>query len=153
MPDWLLVAYNLITKPEFCENVISILIMLIVCVIGITFTIFTVIHSFIENRRSLVKSYEQQMRVGQRNPFVQSEIKFGKKYVSHMKRLNTYFLIALCTSVVVLLLTIIEHLMTIGGWYYLFVLSVNILYWIGIIGLFILYIVIYIKTTKHIKIR
>lgn len=153
MFDWLRELYHFLARPEIEQDLLSAFTMIIVCVVGVAFTIFSVIHSFIESRRALVKSYEQQMRVESVNPFVSSEIKFGKKYIANMRRINIGFFVVIVTSVVMLLLTIVESLFHVGRIYYMLVFFFNMLYLGGIIIMLTWYMVLYFKTTRRVKVK
>lgn len=145
--------YEALLERAFHEKAISMLIMIIVCIMGITFTIFSVIHSFIENRRSLVKSYIQQMRISSQNPFALSEIGFGKRYIKRMERINTGLFVSIVASIVLLVVTVIDSLCEMPIWYYIFVLCLDVLYLLGIIGLLIWYMALYFQTTKCVKVK
>ena len=145
--------YEALLERAFHEKIITMLIMIIVCIMGITFTIFSVIHSFMENRKSLVKSYEQQMRISSQNPFTRSEIVFGKKYIKRMRRINIGLFVSIVASIVLLVVNIIDSLCEMPIWYYILVLCLDILYLLGITGLLIWYMTLYFQTTKCVKVK
>lgn len=99
MSEWI----EILSKVDIQKLILNFCISFYFSVAGILVTLFTVIHSFIESKQSIVNSYENAIRFNNANAIDKSELKFGKTYIKRYKRLNKVILFLLLLSFVMLL--------------------------------------------------
>ena len=68
---------------ENYEKIVTQEITIILSILGVTITIFTVLHSFIINKEIAVKSFEKNIKDSKVCPYEYSEMTFGKKYITN----------------------------------------------------------------------
>lgn len=94
---------NILSEGETQKLILNFGVSFYFAVAGILVTLFTVIHSLIESKESLVNSYENAIRFNNANAIDRSELKFGKTYIKRNKKLNKIILILLLLSFAMLL--------------------------------------------------
>jgi len=57
--------------------------------IGISLSIFTLLYSFILNKRDELKTISEQIKNGDKNPTLVQKERFAIKYISRLKKFNT----------------------------------------------------------------
>ena len=74
-------------------------IAVVLGILGISITIFTVVYSFIENKLEDKKRLERLIHTGSAsNPYSHAELKFASNYIKRNKHLNFYFVIMIYAS-------------------------------------------------------
>lgn len=93
-----------IIEPEqikkFCESLLMVSSGMSLASIGIFFTLFTVLHSFIESKKNELKKIDEKIRFGNESPEQIAEQKFCREYIQGRKELNVKFFITIIFSVV-----------------------------------------------------
>lgn len=59
-------------------------------VFGISITLFTVLYSFILNKRDELRSYSEQIKTGTANPIITQKYNFAKSYIKRVKEVNRH---------------------------------------------------------------
>lgn len=98
-----------IIEPEqikkFCESLLVVSSGLSLASVGIFFTLFTVLHSFIESKKNELKRIEEEIRFGNDSPYQIAEQKFCREYIQRRKELNMKFFITIIISTVLYIYT------------------------------------------------
>ena len=84
---------------SLCESLLTLSSGMSLASLGIFFTLFTVLHSFIENKKNELKKIEEEIRYGNDSPQQIAEQKFSREYIKSKKRLNIKFFITIIISV------------------------------------------------------
>ena len=66
-------------------------------VFGIAVTLFTLLYSFIMNKRELLKNYNEDIKLGNASPVIYQKTNFSIIYINRLKKTNIH-LIILCTT-------------------------------------------------------
>lgn len=90
---------------HFCESLLMVSSGMSLASIGIFFTLFTVLHSFIETKKNELKKIEEDIRFGNESPQQIAEQKFCRGYIKSRKSLNMKFFITIILAVVIYLYT------------------------------------------------
>lgn len=59
-------------------------------IFGISITLFTVLYSFILNKREELRSYNEQIKTGTANPIITQKYNFAKSYIKKVKEVNRH---------------------------------------------------------------
>lgn len=59
-------------------------------IFGISITLFTVLYSFILNKRDELRSYNEQIKTGTANPIITQKYNFAKSYIKKVKEVNRH---------------------------------------------------------------
>lgn len=59
-------------------------------IFGISITLFTVLYSFILNKRDELRSYNEQIKTGTANPIITQKYNFAKSYIKKIKEVNRH---------------------------------------------------------------
>jgi hypothetical protein len=70
-------------------------------IFGFSATLFTVIYSFILNKREYLKELSDLIKNGNSDPLVSQRISNTIQYISSMKKLNFQLIIGLCLSLLI----------------------------------------------------
>ena len=66
--------------------------------IGISLSIFTLLYSFILNKRDELKTISEQIKNGDKSPVLVQKERFAIKYISRLKKINTNCLVIFILS-------------------------------------------------------
>ena len=90
---------------HFCESLLMVSSGMSLASIGIFFTLFTVLHSFIESKKNELKKIEDEIRFGNESPQQIAEQKFCREYIQSRKGLNMKFFTTIILAVVIYIYT------------------------------------------------
>ncbi len=128
---------------ENYEKIVTQEITIILSILGVTITIFTVLHSFIINKEIAVKSFEKNIKESKVCPYEYSEMKFGKKYIANSKKLNNHILRIILLSAIVFVIIEFDYLL-VKNYYLSFICSLlTILICLYVLSVFFIYIRVY----------
>ncbi len=75
--------------PEFFTTIDNICISLLLGILGIAITIFTVVYSFMENNKQIIRNLNDEIKNSEIiDPVKKSDLFFANKYMSRMKSMN-----------------------------------------------------------------
>lgn len=87
---------------ELITSIDNICISLLLGILGIAITIFTVVYSFMENNKQAIRRITDDIKMSEiKDPVKQADLLFATGYMSRMKRAN-YTLIAIIISDIIL---------------------------------------------------
>lgn len=101
---------------EFLNNYSQILdslcLSLILGILGIAITIFTVVYSFMENTREKIRKYKKEINHSPRevNPITKSNLMFAEKYWLNMRRINYMLLWIIIPDIFLFICFVISQL-------------------------------------------
>lgn len=101
---------------EFLNNYSQILdslcLSLILGILGIAITIFTVVYSFMENTREKIRKYKKEINHSTRevNPITKSNLMFAEKYWLNMRRINNMLLWIIIPDIFLFICFVISQL-------------------------------------------
>ena len=128
---------------ENYEKIVTQEITIILSILGVTITIFTVLHSFIINKEIAVKSFEKIIKESKVCPYEYSEMKFGKKHIANSKKLNNHILRIILLSAIVFVIIEFDYLL-VKNYYLSFICSLlTILICLYVLSVFFIYIRVY----------
>ena len=74
---------------EFFTTIDNICISLLLGVLGIAITIFTVVYSFMENNKRIIRNLTDEIKNSEiLDPVKKSDLHFANKYMGRMKNMN-----------------------------------------------------------------
>lgn len=74
---------------DFFETIDNICISLLLGILGIAITIFTVVYSFMENNKQIIRNLKDEIKNSEIiDPVKESDLLFANKYMSRMKSMN-----------------------------------------------------------------
>jgi sterol desaturase/sphingolipid hydroxylase (fatty acid hydroxylase superfamily) len=136
---------------NFFYDVISDTFSFQLSILGITFTLFTVLYSFILNKRDEMILYRDYTLNGNNSPSINQRNTFAKVYINKLKRINLHLLIILLISFLSITLTIIlkynffNNIMKLLFYINFIITAVTIIY----IVILVIYIVFsYLRSTR-----
>lgn len=95
----LFVIFGLDIDDNAFSTILNSEIAVVLGILGISITIFTVVYSFIENKLEDKKRLERLIHTGSAsNPYNHAELKFASNYIKRNKHLNFYFVIMIYAS-------------------------------------------------------
>lgn len=101
---------------EFLNNYSKILdslcLSIILGILGIAITIFTVVYSFMENTREKIRKYKKEINHSPRevNPITKSNLMFAEKYWLNMRRINNMLLWIIIPDIFLFICFVISQL-------------------------------------------
>lgn len=72
------------------DNIIKDICNFQLSIFGISITLFTVLYSFILNKRDELRSYNEQIKTGTANPIIIQKYNFAKSYIKRIKEVNSH---------------------------------------------------------------
>lgn len=77
----------------FFSTLDNICVSLLLGVLGIAITIFTVVYSFMESNKQVIRALTDKITTSENeDPVTRSDLFFAKKYMQRMKRMNKYLI-------------------------------------------------------------
>jgi hypothetical protein len=92
---------------EMLNNILSDIGNFSLVIFGFTATLFTVIYSFIINKRESLKEISDKIKNGEINPILSQRKSNALKYINTMKRINYHLIISLFSSLFLYIISII----------------------------------------------
>lgn len=131
---------------DFLNNYSHILdtlcLSLILGILGIAITIFTVVYSFMENTKDKIRKYKDDITHSEDeiNPVTKSNLRFAEKSWSKMRRINNMLLWIIIPSIFILILYVLSQLIEIAILYFVaYVLTTLLLSYSIIVVLIYIY--------------
>ena len=105
--DWI----NLL-QPDFYKDMDSLCLSLILGILGVAITIFTVVFSFMENNREKISNYKHIINngMGATFPTANSSLRFAENNMLKMKRINNKLLLIIIIDCSLLIFFIVAQL-------------------------------------------
>ena len=72
---------------------------------GIALSIFTLLYSFILNKRDEIRNIAEQVKSGDKNPLLTQKENFAKKYINRLKSINDKIVVIVISSLFFFLVT------------------------------------------------
>lgn len=108
---------------EFIRNCCGDFFTIHLTAIGICFTIFTLVYSFIATRKSEIEEYSEELKSKYASPQIAQRYAISKSYIRRMSLLNRKCIIAILLSASCLILSWLGYRISISQW----LLLVNII--------------------------
>ena len=87
---------------ELITSIDNICISLLLGILGVAITIFTVVYSFMESNKQAIRRITDEIKISEiKDPVQQTDLLFATEYMSRMKRANC-ILIAIIASDIIL---------------------------------------------------
>lgn len=107
-------TFNIISIPVDKDIIITVLnyeLSIILGVLGIATTIFTVIYSFVETKTQQRKTTERDLITSKvDNPYLNAEIKFSSEYINRNVKLNARVIKIIYASIIMSILVVLNLL-------------------------------------------
>lgn len=116
--------------------------------IGITFSIFTILYSLIVGKIDQLKIISRQIKEGCVNPDIKQAEIFCLRSLSRLKRTNIYVITICCISIALSIILFFSDTLSKSSLLYLLIIILNALDFISIITLIIVLFISYHKETK-----
>ncbi len=100
---------------DFQKNYFPILdtlcLSLILGILGIAITIFTVVYSFMENTRDKIRKYQEEITHSQRevDPITKSSLRFAEEYWRKMRRTNNLLLWIIIPDILLFIIFVVSQ--------------------------------------------
>lgn len=116
--------------------------------IGISFSIFTILYSLVLGKLDLLNNISNQIKQGNKSPELKQSEFFCLKYIRKLKGMNKWVIIVCSTSIFLLvLMSLIKHI-AFPKWLYYTVCAANYLDFFLVLLIMILVFITYFKDSK-----
>lgn len=132
----------------FFSTLDNICVSLLLGVLGIAITIFTVVYSFMESNKQVIRALTDKITTSENeDPVTRSDLFFAKKYMQRMKRMNKY-LIAIIVIDIILFVLLCVYLAS-NGHFLLRILTYCSTFFLMLFCLFVLSVYIRQYTNRY----
>ncbi len=90
---------------EFFTTIDNICISLLLGILGIAITIFTVVYSFMENNKRIIRNLTDEIKNSEiLDPVKKSDLHFANKYMGRMKNMNNALIAIIIFDIIIFIL-------------------------------------------------
>lgn len=93
--------YSILNNNTLIDTILSDITNLQLVIFGVVVTIFTVLYSFIINKRDELRAYSELISNGKANAADYKKSKFGTLYITKLKKINFHLINLILFSVIV----------------------------------------------------
>lgn len=130
------------------NNIVSLELSVVLGILGIAITIFTVIYSFLESKIRQKKMAQRSVHIGKTtDPYLLAELKFMRLYINRNKDLNSVIVKIIFASLLIALLLFI-NILIVNKYFFFFTQFVSIFYALYFVVFIIRYIRSYFKEVR-----
>lgn len=90
------------------NSILSDISNFVLVIFGFTVTLFTVLYSFILNKREILRECSERIKKGDKNPLLYQKSSNSKNTIVRLKKLNIHLIIIIISSLMIYLISILS---------------------------------------------